>query len=71
MRKPSAIPKTLRQAFRAGFSLAGAVDNLRFPDWKTVAGNLEIVRNSQFVLVPFRAELRFAKPRAQRKRFAV
>jgi hypothetical protein len=71
VRKPSAIPKSLRQAFRAGFSLDGAVDNLRFADWKTIVGNLEIVRNSQFALVPFRAELRFAKPRTQRKRFAV
>ena len=68
MKQTNAIPKTLGQAFRAGFALAGAVDNLRFPDWKTVAGNLEIVRNSQFVLVPFRAELRFAKPRARRTR---
>ncbi len=71
MRKPSAIPKTLGQAFRAGFSLAGAVDNLRFQSWKVIAGNLEIVRNSQVVLVPFRAEMRFTQPRAPRKRFAV
>jgi len=63
VRKPSAIPKTLSQAFRAGFSLAGAVDNLRFQSWKVIVENLEIVRN--------RAEMRFAQPRAPRTRFAV
>lgn len=68
MRKPSAIPKTLGQAFRAGFSLAGATRNMRFQDWKTIAGDLEIVRDHQFALVPFKAELQFAKPRAPRGR---
>jgi hypothetical protein len=71
VRKPSAFPKSLAQAFRAGYSLAGAVHNMRFLDWKTIGGNLEIIRNSQVALVPFRAELRFAKPRAPRKRFAI
>jgi hypothetical protein len=70
MRKPSAIPKTLGQAFRAGFSRAGAVSNMRFQDWKTIVGDLEIVRESRIVLVPFRAEMRFAKPRVPRKGFA-
>jgi hypothetical protein len=68
MKNEARIPKTLRQAFRAGFSLAGAVSNLRFASWKTITGSMEIVRNSQLVLVPFKAELRFAKPRPWRAR---